>query len=67
MNKNTWVLGILLFCVGAPVAARESGLSVAPQESSPVSKGIDYLLNYLNMAGTTKRTPRLHLKERTHL
>ncbi len=69
MNKNTWVLGILLFCLGAPVAAQNQDSSVAPQESSPVSKGIDYLLNYLNMAGTTKAKDfrPLSQKERTDL
>jgi hypothetical protein len=69
MNKNIWILAILLFGSGAPVDAQNQDSSTAHQESSPVSKGIDYLFNYLNMAGTTKAKDfhPLSQKERTDL
>ncbi|MGA8740423.1 MAG: hypothetical protein WB561_04470 [Terracidiphilus sp.] len=53
MNKNTWVLAILFFSLGAPVGAQNQNSSSGSQKSSS-AKGIDYLFNYLNMAGTTK-------------
>jgi hypothetical protein len=69
MNKNTWVLAILLFSLLAPVAAQNQDSSIAQQKSSTVPIGIDYLFNYLNMAGTTKSKDfrPLSEKERTDL
>ena len=39
------------------------------QNSNPISRGIDYLFNYLNMAGTTKASQfrPMNQQERTHL
>ncbi len=53
MNKNIWVLAILLFSLGAPLGAQDQESPSAPQKSVS-ARGIDYLFNYLNMAGTTK-------------
>ena len=69
IKKNTWVLAILLLSLGAPVAAQDKDSSTAPQQSSPVSKGADFLFDYLDMAGTkTAQDFRpLSGKERTKL
>ena len=69
MNKNTWVLAILVFSLGTPVDAQSQDAPVAEQESGSSRKGIDYLFNYLNMAGTTtaKDFRPLSQKERTKL
>jgi hypothetical protein len=69
MNKNTWVLAILVFSLGASAAAQNQDSSTAPQKSSSAPLGMDYLFNYLNMAGTTKAKEfrPLSQKERTKL
>jgi hypothetical protein len=69
MNKNTCLLAILLFCLGRVAGAQNQDSSVTKQESNAVSRGIDYLFNYLNMAGTTKAKDfrPLSQKERTDL
>jgi hypothetical protein len=71
MKNNIWILAMVLFSLGlgAPVAAQDQNSSTAPQESNPLSKGIDYLFNYLNMAGTTKAKDfkPLSQRERTKL
>jgi hypothetical protein len=54
MNKYIRVFAILVFGLGAPLAAQNQDSSITEQEPSPSFKGIDYLFNYLNMAGTTK-------------
>jgi hypothetical protein len=69
MSKKIWALTILFSSLGAPIAAQNQDASTAQQKSNPVSKGIDYLFNYLNMAGTT-RAQNFHpmsQKERTNL
>jgi hypothetical protein len=81
MGKNTWVLAILLFSLGVPLVAWSQNSAIAQQnvqsqdqaipqqKSSSVPLGIDYLFNYLNMAGTRKAQDfqPLSQKERTHL
>ena len=52
IKKNTWVLAILLLSLGAPVAAQDKDPSTTQQQSGPVSKGADFLFDYLDMAGT---------------
>lgn len=69
MNKGAWILAILLASLGAPVAAQNQDSSTAPQGTGSATKGVDYLFNYLNMAGTTKARDfrPLSQKERTDL
>src|SRR5690349_20161254 len=54
MEITVGVLAICIFGLGSLMTAQEQGPSTAAQDSSPARKGMDYLLNYLNMAGTTK-------------
>jgi len=70
MNKNVCV-AIVLVALGASVAAAQSAVNstTSDQKSGVASKGVDYLFNYLNMAGTTKASQfrPLTQQERTHL
>lgn len=69
MSKSIYVLAIFGLVFGPLVAAQNQTPSGAQQESTPVGKGVDYLLNYLNMAGTMKSSDfrPLAQQERTHL
>jgi hypothetical protein len=69
MNKSICALAILVLVFGPPMAAQNQNPSAAEQETSPVGKGVDYLLNYLNMAGTMKARDfhPLTQQERNHL
>jgi hypothetical protein len=48
------VLAVFVFSWGRLASAQNQGSSIAEQHSTPMGKGADYLLNYLNMAGTLK-------------
>jgi hypothetical protein len=69
MEKNAWALAILLFSVGTPVYAQSQDQANPQQKSSSAPLGVDYLFNYLNMAGTRKAQDfrPLTQKERTKL
>jgi hypothetical protein len=62
-------LSILLLLLVSPLAAQNQNPSTTQQSSNPVSKGVDYLFNYMNMAGTTKASDfhPMNQRERTHL
>ncbi len=69
MNKSICTLGILALTF-APLAAAQNQDSITPEEkSSAPSRGVKVLLNYLNMAGTTKASEfqPLTQRERTRL
>jgi hypothetical protein len=68
----TQIAGIacLLAIVSAlPAQAQNPDSSSGERSQNPVSRGADYLLNYLNMAGTTKASQfrPMDQEERTHL
>ena len=68
MNKSYLAFVIFVLILGRQVSAQNPD-STPEQKSTPVTKGIDYLLNYLNMAGTLKASDfrPLTQRERTHL
>jgi hypothetical protein len=69
MNKSYRGLAIFVLTLGRLVSAQTPDSTAPEQKSTPVSKGIDYLFNYLNMAGTreAKDFRPLTQRERTHL
>lgn len=69
MNKTICRLAVLVLVLLPLAAAQNEDSSVAEQKPNPVSKGIDYLFNYMNMAGTMKARDfrPLSQKERRHL
>jgi hypothetical protein len=54
MNKSMCGLAILVLTLSPLVAAQNQDSTTAQQKSSPITKGIDYRFNYLNMAGPMK-------------
>lgn len=52
MKKSTCRLAMLVLVFSLLVAAQDQKSAAAKPDSSTEGKGIDYLLNYLNMAGT---------------
>ena len=52
MKKSTCRLAMLVLVFSLLVAAQDQKSAAAKPDSSPAGKGVDYLLNYLNMAGT---------------
>lgn len=69
MGKHTCILAIVLLASGTLLAAQSDESGTSGSKSGAVLRGIDYIFNYLNMAGTTKAsdfTP-LTQKERTQL
>jgi hypothetical protein len=69
MKRNICGLAILVLTLGPVVAAQNQNSTTVEQKSSRGGKGIDYLFNYLNMAGTMKTSDfrPLTQHERTHL
>src|ERR1700741_3879328 len=69
MSKRIRKLVVLLFILTSALTAQNQESSPADQKSSVSAKGIDYLFNYLNMAGTKKASDfrPLSEKERTLL
>ena len=65
------VCGLAMFAaILAPLAvAQNQGEEASAKESGPVAKTVDYLFNYLNMAGTKNASEfkPLTQRERTHL
>jgi hypothetical protein len=68
-NKSICRLAMFVLVFGPLVAAQNQNSTAAKQDTSPVGKGVDYLLNYLNMAGTMKARDfrPLTQRERTQL
>ena len=71
MNKSICGLGILALTFAPLVAGQNRGSVTAEQKSNAVSRGIDHLFNYLNMAGTAKasefRPLTQHERTKTYL
>jgi hypothetical protein len=69
MKRGICGLAISVLALRLLVAAQSQDSTQAGQKSSPVTKGIDYLFNYLNMAGTRKASDfrPLTQRERTRL
>lgn len=68
--KHGWLrVGVVLLALGALVSAQNQSSTTSEQTSGPVGKGVDYFLNYMNMAGTTKASAFRPLTqgERNHL
>jgi hypothetical protein len=68
-DKTICVFGILALTVTPLAAAQNQDSATVEQKSSSANRGIGYLFNYLNMAGTTNASDfqPLTQKERTHL
>src|SRR5215471_18300258 len=49
---NIWKLPIVLLVFVLPAISQNQDTETTTEKPSAVSKGIDYLFNYLNMAGT---------------
>jgi hypothetical protein len=64
ITKSTCGLAILVLTLCATMAAQNQEPTTTEQKSSPVAKGIDFLFNYLNMAGTTKASDFQPLTQR---
>ena len=69
MKKSTCRLAMFVLVFGPLVAAQDQKSAAAQADSSPVGQGVDYLLNYLNMAGTMKASDfrPLTQRERTQI
>jgi hypothetical protein len=69
MSKSICVLAIFVLVFGPRVEAQDQNSAAAKEDPSPVGKGVDYLLNYLNMAGIKKGSDfrPLTQRERTQL
>ena len=69
MNKGFHGLAFLMLTLGQLLSAQNQTSDSPEQKSGVVAKGTDYLLNYLNMAGTKKASDfrPLTQRERTHL
>ena len=63
MSKPIRKLVVLLFIFTSALTAQNQESSPADQKSSVSAKGIDYLFNYLNMAGTKKASDFRPLSE----
>jgi hypothetical protein len=69
MKQSSCLIAILALMVGPLLSAQNQASTSDEHKSNSVSKGIDYLFNYLNMAGTTHASEfrPLTQRERTHL
>lgn len=69
MNKGMFGLGILVLTFPPFLAAQNHDSASAEQKSTTVSRGLDHLFNYLNMAGTAKASDfrPLTQPQRTHI
>src|SRR6201997_5732009 len=63
MSKRIRRLAVLLFIFTSALTAQNQESSPGAQNSSVSAKGIDYLFNYLNMAGTKKASDFRPLSE----
>jgi hypothetical protein len=69
MNVRICGLVALLLAAALPLGAQNQSTNPAAQSSGKPGKGLDYLFNYLNMAGTetAKDFRPMTQRERTHL
>jgi hypothetical protein len=69
MNSCIRRLVTLILPLALPLAAQNQTPNTTAEKPSIVAKGVDYLFNYLNMAGTEKASDfrPLTQRERTHL
>jgi hypothetical protein len=69
MKKCYRGLAFFVLTLAGLVSAQTQDSTNPEQKSTPAAKGIDYLFNYLNMAGTRKASDfrPLNQRERTHL
>ena len=69
MNQSSCLAAILVLIVGPLLFAQNQDSTSGEHEPTSVGKGIDYLFNYLNMAGTMQASEfrPLTQRERTHL
>src|SRR6476660_643363 len=69
MNQRSCWVAILVLMLGPLLSAQDQDSTSAEPESTSVGKGIDYLFNYLNMAGTMQASEfrPLTRRERNHL
>lgn len=67
-HETIHVLAVLI-AISSAIATAQIQTSVPTEQKSTEQRGVDYLLNYLNMAGTTKASDfhPLTRQERTHL
>jgi hypothetical protein len=68
-NKTLLRIAALILCMSPIVSAQNQDSPPAQPTSSAVQKGVDYLVNYLNMAGATKASDfrPMTQSERNHL
>jgi hypothetical protein len=69
MKNCTRRLANLILLLALPLAAQNQSPNTTAEKPSFIAKGIDYLFNYMNMAGTKKASDfrPLTQQERTHL
>jgi hypothetical protein len=69
VSKLTCALAIAILLRAPLLRAQDQSAATPPSHSSPIDKGIDYLFNYLNMAGTntSAQFKPMTFKERTRL
>ncbi len=69
MNRSRCLAATLVLIVGPLLFAQNQDSTNGEHKTTSVSKGIDYLFNYLNMAGTMHASEfrPLTQRERTHL
>src|SRR5215469_5766262 len=69
MNKDFRMFAILILTLGQLASGQSQNSPPEEQKSGAATKGVDYLVNYLNMAGTMKASEfrPLTQPERTHL
>jgi hypothetical protein len=70
ISKLTCTLALALLLPNPPpLRAQDQDAATPPGRSNPIDKGIDYLFNYLNMAGThtAAQFQPMTQSERTHL
>ena len=69
MNRTILKLLMFVLTLGLPVVAQDQDSTGPEEKPSSVSRSVDHLLNYLNMAGTTKASEfrPLTRRERTDI
>ena len=69
MNQSSCWVAVVVLMVGQLLSAQSQDSTSGKHEPTSVGKGIDYLFNYLNMAGTMQASEfrPLTRRERTHL
>lgn len=63
-KRSIRVLAIFLFTFFPLLAAQDQNSASVKEEPNPIGKGVDYVVNYLNMAGTMKASEFRPLTQR---